>query len=209
MATLTGHVSHYTEEMAAERAARRVKGVHAIAEGIEVRCLGETSDEEIARRAPNILKWYAMVPQDAVQVTVQKGRVILTGDVIWQYVSAYLLAASRCNRPGSQLNVRVQADFRFVPIQLAEGRPLAEQLGIDPDRPGSFAFLANGRAYVKSEAVLRIARELPRWQWTWIFQFIPRVIRDAIYDLVARNRYRWFGRRDACILPNSDRSWPS
>ena len=49
MATLTGHVSHYTEEMAAERAARRVKGVHAIAEGIEVRCLGETSDEEIAR----------------------------------------------------------------------------------------------------------------------------------------------------------------
>ena len=84
MATLTGHVSHYTEEMAAERAARRVKGVHAIAEGIEVRCLGETSDEEIARRAPNILKWYAMVPQDAVQVTVQKGRVTLTGDVIWQ-----------------------------------------------------------------------------------------------------------------------------
>ena len=85
MATLTGHVSHYTEEMAAERAARRVKGVNAIAEGIEVRCLGETSDEEIARRAPNILKWYAMVPQDAVQVTVQKGRVTLTGAVIWRY----------------------------------------------------------------------------------------------------------------------------
>ncbi len=77
MATLTGHVSHYTEEMAAERTARRVKGVHAIAEGI-----GETSDEEIARRAPNILKWYAMVPQDAVQVTLQKGRVTPTGDVI-------------------------------------------------------------------------------------------------------------------------------
>src|SRR5258707_4004437 len=99
--------------------------------------------------------------------------------------------------------------FRFVPIQLAEGRPLAEQLGIDPDRPDSFAFVANGQAYVKSEAALRIARELPRWQWTWVFHFIPRVIRDAIYDLVARNRYRWFGRRDACILPNSDRSWPS
>jgi len=73
--------------------------------------------------------------------------------------------------------------------------------------PGSFAFLANGQGYVKSETVLRIARALPHW--TWIFQFIPRVIRDAIYDLVARNRYRWFGRRGACILPNSDRSWPS
>ena len=77
--------------------------------------------------------------------------------------------------------------FRFVPIQLADGRPLAEQLGIDPDQPDSFAFLASGQAYVKSEAELRIARELPRWQWTRIFQFIPRVIRDAIYDLVARN----------------------
>jgi len=99
--------------------------------------------------------------------------------------------------------------FRFVPMQLAEGRPLAEQLGINPDRPDSFAFVANGEAYVKSEAVLRIARELPRWQWTWLFHFMPRVIRDAIYDSVARNRYRWFGRRDACMLPNSDRSWPS
>ena len=75
--------------------------------------------------------------------------------------------------------------------------------------PGSFAFLANGQGYVKSEAALRIARAVPRWHWTWVFQFIARVIRDAIYDLVARNRYRWFGRRDACILPNSDRSWPS
>jgi predicted DCC family thiol-disulfide oxidoreductase YuxK len=46
--------------------------------------------------------------------------------------------------------------------------------------------LANGQAYVKSGAVLRIARDVPRWQWTWIFQFIPRLIRDAIYDLVAR-----------------------
>ena len=55
MVSLTGHVSHYTEEMAAERTARRVKGVHAIAEELEVRCLGETSDEEIARRPFNIL----------------------------------------------------------------------------------------------------------------------------------------------------------
>ena len=49
-------------------------------------------------------------------------------------------------------------------------------------RPDSFAFVATGQAYVKSEAALRIARELPRWQWTWVFHFIPRVIRDAIYD---------------------------
>jgi predicted DCC family thiol-disulfide oxidoreductase YuxK len=58
-------------------------------------------------------------------------------------------------------------------MQTAEGRRLAEQLGINPDRPDSFAFVANGQASVKSEAVLCIARELPRWQWTWLFHFIP------------------------------------
>ena len=94
-------------------------------------------------------------------------------------------------------------------MQLSEGRSLAEQLGIDPDRPDSFAFVVSGQAYVKSEAALRIARDLPGWQWTRVFHFVPRLIRDAIYDLVARNRYRWFGRRDACMLPTPDRSWPS
>ena len=71
-----------------------------------------------------------------------------------------------------------------------------------------FAFVAKGQAYIKSEAALRIARELPGWQWTWVLHLIPLVIRDEVYDLVARNRYRWFGRREACVLPNSDRSWP-
>ena len=93
----------------------------------------------------------------------------------------------RCSRGGGFVSKRDRRGyFRFVPMQSAEGRPLAEQLGINPDRPVSFAFVANGQAYVKSEAVLRIARELPRWQWTWLFHFIPRVIRDEIYDLVAR-----------------------
>src|SRR5207237_8586354 len=53
--------------------------------------------------------------------------------------------------------------FRFVPIQLAEGRPLADQLGIYPDRPASFAFVANGHGCVKCEALLRIAPELAQW----------------------------------------------
>jgi predicted DCC family thiol-disulfide oxidoreductase YuxK len=115
-----------------------------------------------------------------------------------------------CSRGCRFVSKRDRRDyFRFVPTLLAEGRLLAEQVGINPDRPDSFAFVANGQAYVKSEAMLLIARELPRWQWTWSVHFIPRAVRDAIYDLIAHNRYRWFGRRDACILPNSDRSWPS
>jgi len=97
--------------------------------------------------------------------------------------------------------------FRYVPIQQAEGRAVSEQLGIDPDRPGSFAFVARGRASVKSEAALRIARELPWWGWVWAFHFVPLAIRDRIYDLIARNRYRWFGRTEVCALPTADRTW--
>src|SRR5262245_3925766 len=82
--------------------------------------------------------------------------------------------------------------FRFVAIQSPDGRPLAEQLGINPDHPDTFAFVANAQAFVKSKAALRIARELPLWQWTYAFRSIPSMMRDAIYDWVARNRYRWF-----------------
>ena len=97
--------------------------------------------------------------------------------------------------------------FRYVPIQQAEGRAIAAQLGIDPDRPNSFAFVENGRAFVKSEAALRIARELPWWGWVSVFLLVPRAIRDWVYDLIARNRYRWFGRTEVCALPTADRRW--
>jgi predicted DCC family thiol-disulfide oxidoreductase YuxK len=99
--------------------------------------------------------------------------------------------------------------FRYVPIQLAEGRELARQLGIDPDHPQYFGFVVRAQGYIKSEAALRIARELPWWGWTWVFHLVPRALRDAIYDLVAHRRYRWFGRYETCALPTADRGWPS
>jgi osmotically-inducible protein OsmY len=85
--TLSGHVGSYTEKLAAEEAARRVKGVRAIASEIEVRYPYEkkAADDEIARRAIDILGWDATVPRGAVKITVQDGRVTLSGDVTWQF----------------------------------------------------------------------------------------------------------------------------
>lgn len=85
--TLTGHVGSYAEKIAAEDAARRVSGVHAIAEEIEVRFPSDkkTSDDEIAARALSVLKWNAVVPYEAVQVKVQDGWVTLLGTVDWQF----------------------------------------------------------------------------------------------------------------------------
>jgi osmotically-inducible protein OsmY len=85
--TLSGHVASYAEKMAAEAAVRRVKGVRAIAEEIEVRYAFDkkTGDDEIAKRALDIIRWSATVPQDRIQLTVQTGWVTLSGQVDWWY----------------------------------------------------------------------------------------------------------------------------
>jgi osmotically-inducible protein OsmY len=85
--TLTGFVTSYAEKTAAERAARRVKGVRAIAEEIEVRLPSDTkrADDEIAARAVDILKWQVGVPADRIRVKVERGVVTLTGEVDWQF----------------------------------------------------------------------------------------------------------------------------
>ena len=83
--TLTGHVGSYAEKIAAERAAQRVRGVRAIAQEIQVRYPSDkkTSDDEIAKRAADILAWDARVPDEVIQIKVQNGWVTLTGTVEW------------------------------------------------------------------------------------------------------------------------------
>ena len=81
--TLTGHVPTYAQKVTIEDVVRRVKGVKGIAEEIEVRPLGanQTADDEIAKRAINTINWNTSVPDNAVQVKVQKGWLTLTGKV--------------------------------------------------------------------------------------------------------------------------------
>ncbi|MGO9361174.1 MAG: BON domain-containing protein [Xanthobacteraceae bacterium] len=88
--TLTGHVASYAQKLAAVAAVRRVKGVHAIADRIEVAGAEPEaiSDAEIARRAIEVLGWDSVVPADTIQVTVRDGRVTLSGEVDWHYQRA-------------------------------------------------------------------------------------------------------------------------
>jgi osmotically-inducible protein OsmY len=85
-----GHVESYTEKFAAEKAARRVKAVHAVAEEIEVKLPFDAKygDEEIASAAVNRLAWDSAVTKDAIRVKVEKGWVTLTGEVDWHYQQA-------------------------------------------------------------------------------------------------------------------------
>jgi len=85
--TLTGSVGSYTEKLTAERDTKRVQGVKAIANDIEVRLPGtaERTDTDIARAAVDVLKWKSLVPHDRIKVLVKNGWVTLEGEVDWQY----------------------------------------------------------------------------------------------------------------------------
>lgn len=103
----------------------------------------------------------------------------------------------------------ITPSIRFVAIQSAEGRDLARRADIDPDAPESFLFIENGRLLKDSEALLALARQLrgPA-RAAPLVRLLPRFVADALYRLVARNRYRWFGRSAACALPTASRAAP-
>lgn len=94
--TLSGHVPDYLQKIAAERAAKRVKGVKGVAEEIEVRFDFDpkTSDDEIAARILQLFNWDVSVPDDRIQVVVAKGYVTLTGEVDWNYQKVAAKAAA-------------------------------------------------------------------------------------------------------------------
>jgi predicted DCC family thiol-disulfide oxidoreductase YuxK len=92
--------------------------------------------------------------------------------------------------------------FKFGPLQ----SPAAERLLGDRHSrgqwPDSIILVENGRLWTRSAAALRIARGLTfPWPLAYAFVVVPRPIRDWIYNLVARRRYRWFGKRDVCMMP--------
>lgn len=95
------------------------------------------------------------------------------------------------------------ACFRFTPIQSAYGSRLAHALGIDPDDPDTNAVIHGGVAYFKSDGALTVLSCLPRWSWVRVLFAVPRPLRDAVYNVVAMNRYRIFGKYDACIVPDA------
>jgi predicted DCC family thiol-disulfide oxidoreductase YuxK len=94
-----------------------------------------------------------------------------------------------------------QAQYQFASLQSNTGQRMLHDYGINP-RDESVILVENGHAYMHSSAALRIARRLSGgWSVVYAFIVVPRFIRDAMYRFIARNRYRWFGRRDACMIP--------
>ena len=98
-----------------------------------------------------------------------------------------------------------EAVFRFAPLDSEVGRRLTEHRFAAGDLPDSVILIEDGQLHVGFEAAVLILRRLGApWSWLSVVGLLPRSIGDRLYDAVARNRYRWFGRKDACPLPDAD-----
>lgn len=95
--------------------------------------------------------------------------------------------------------------FRFAALQSDTGQYLCSQLGINASALNTVVVIARGRAFVRSDAALEICRGLGKgWNVFLLFYLIPRILRDGIYNWIARNRYRWFGRQEHCLIPRAE-----
>src|ERR1700749_1358951 len=90
----------------------------------------------------------------------------------------------------------------FTAIQSGYGTRRAQAFGIDPDDPDTNAVIHGGVAYFKSDAALTVLSNLPGLGWAGALFAVPKSVRDAIYNLIARNPYRLFGKYDACFVPD-------
>ena len=95
--------------------------------------------------------------------------------------------------------------FRFASLQSEFGQSLLQRQGRDPEEMSSVVLVQDDILYTKSAAALRIARRL-RFPWPVLFGFIilPPFLRDFVYDYIARNRYKWFGKKEECMIPTPE-----
>jgi predicted DCC family thiol-disulfide oxidoreductase YuxK len=94
------------------------------------------------------------------------------------------------------------AKFRFAAIQSEVGKEIFQSHGLDPADVQTFVFISDGEMLVRSDAAIEVVSRFGgAWRILRVFQFAPRGIRDWIYSVIARNRYRWFGRKAVCMIP--------
>lgn len=96
--------------------------------------------------------------------------------------------------------------YRYASLQSELGKSLTDERGIDTESVDSIILIQPGEAYyIKSDAALQIAKNMSGlYSVLSIFLFLPRGFRDFFYDFVAKNRYKWFGKKEACPMPSAE-----
>ena len=92
----------------------------------------------------------------------------------------------------------------FASLQSGYGQNLLKQFDLPANAYNSFVLFQDKKIYTRSTAALKVFQELKRWKWVKIFWIVPNFIRDGVYNIIARNRYKWFGKKDKCWLPTPE-----
>ncbi|MFD2682063.1 thiol-disulfide oxidoreductase DCC family protein [Bacillus seohaeanensis] len=122
---------------------------------------------------------------------------------------AIILFDGICNLCNHSVQFIIKRDptayFQFASLQSDVGVSLRETYGL-PTRIDSVVLIENNKVFVKSNAALHICKHLKgMWKLLFVLKLLPPFIRDGLYEVVAKNRYKWFGKRDQCMLPDQNR----
>ncbi len=114
-----------------------------------------------------------------------------------------------CNLCNNSVTFVIKRDsknlFKYAALQSEAGKELVKEHGIDTETTDSIILIEANKAYVKSSAALRIAKHLSGgWPLLYGFIIIPTFLRNWVYDWVARNRYKWFGKKESCMIPTPE-----
>jgi predicted DCC family thiol-disulfide oxidoreductase YuxK len=123
--------------------------------------------------------------------------------------TAIILFDGVCNFCNASVNFIIAHDkknhFKFAAIQSKTGEELLKKYNIDESITDSAVLIENNKSYIKSTAVLRITKHLNGlYPLLYIFIIIPTFIRDGVYDFISRNRYKWFGKKESCMIPTEE-----
>lgn len=94
--------------------------------------------------------------------------------------------------------------FRFVALDSEKGKNILNTIHLDRNKVDSIVlYVAENEYYIKSDAAIEIALHFDGlWKIMVVFKIIPKIVRNVIYDFVAKNRYKWFGKKENCLMPN-------
>ncbi|MEL6534933.1 MAG: thiol-disulfide oxidoreductase DCC family protein [Bacteroidota bacterium] len=126
-----------------------------------------------------------------------------------QHTEQVILFDGVCNMCNSSVNFVIDHDpqgkYSFAALQSDFGREQIQAYGGDPAQLDSIVLIKNGKVYKRSRAALEVAKGLSGLlPLVYVFRIVPPFIRDAVYNWVAKNRYKWFGKRDECRIPTPE-----
>lgn len=114
-----------------------------------------------------------------------------------------------CNLCNNMVHFVIKRDkknvFKFAALQSGYGQNLLKKFGLETAKHKSIVLVENNKSYTKSTAALRIAKQLTGgWPLLYLFIIIPPFVRNSVYDFIATNRYKWFGKKETCWFPSAE-----